>query len=166
MDTNNVFDTLTATGEPVSEQAPGLAPSTTPTEAPTPATLPADYLANGYYAITDSGAKYLRPAYVGSYAEQIAAALSTMKQSDFTALLREMKHNKKRTLPFEARQTAAYELLPKALSLVHHKKASPILVDFVRKNLDAISTDEDWSAFYRHMDAINGYLSVEKEADI
>ena len=33
-----------------------------------------------------------------------------------------------------------------------------ILTEFIKVNLAAIKTDDDWSAFYRHMNAINGYL--------
>jgi len=122
--------------------------------------LPDSYLCDGYYATTEKGAKYLRPEYVADYAENIAVALSSMKLTDYNGLLREMKRSKKSTLPFEARQTAVAEMLPKALNLVSHKKAPQILVDMIRANLNAIKTDEDWTAFYRHLDAITGYLSA------
>lgn len=133
-----------------------ITPSTT-TSAPT---LPLHYLNDGYYATTDKGGNYLRPEFVGAYAEQIAANLSIMRPSDFNGLLREMKRSKKRTLPFEARQTAAAEMLPKALALVRRKKAPVLLVEFIKANLDAIHTDEDWTAYLRHLEAINGYLSM------
>lgn len=141
----NEFDNIT-TGEPVTEQAPAM--------------LPTDYLSAGYYATAENGKQYLRPVYVADYAEQIAAILSTMKPTEFTKLLREMKRNKSRRLPFEARQTAAFELLPKALALVRCHKAPSVLVDFIKANLDAIHNDDDWSAFYRHCEAIQGYLSI------
>lgn len=133
---------------------------TTPQDTTTPASLPTGYLNNGYFATTDKGTKFLRPEFVGKHAETIAALLASMKPSDFTGLLREMKRSKKKTLPFEARQTAAAEMLPKALALVHRKKAPALLVDFIRANLDAIKTDEDWAAYYRHLEAIGGYLSM------
>lgn len=69
-----------------------------------------------------------------------------------------MKRNKKRTLPFEARQTAALEMLPKAMALVHRKKAPEILIEDIKSNLDAIESDEDWYAYYRHLEAIAGYM--------
>lgn len=92
------------------------------------------------------------------YARNIAASLNEMKPAEFAAMLRDLKRAKKSTLPFEARKTAAAELLPRAIGLVHKKKAPSVLTEFVKANLAAIKTDEDWSAFYRHMNAINGYL--------
>lgn len=156
------------TTEPVTTQAPTPSTPSTPSTSSIPSTtttsttssLPLNYLNNGYYATSDKGASYLRPEFVGAYAEQIAANLSIMRPSDFNGLLREMKRSKKKTLPFEARQTAAAEMLPKALALVHRKKAPVLLVEFIKANLDAIHTDEDWTAYLRHLEAINGYLSM------
>lgn len=133
------------------------------TDTTTTATLPAGYLEGGYHATTDKGAKYLRPEYVSDYAQKIAAALSTMKPSDFSGLLRELKRSKKRVLLFEARQTAAAEMLPKAMALHHRKKAPSLLVDFISVNLDAIQTDEEWTAFYRHLEAIQSFIIVQHE---
>lgn len=166
--TENKFD-LTIYGEPATEQTP-TAPATeqtptvdaitadTITDTPAPATLPKNYLVGGYYATTDKGAKYLRPEFVDEYARNIAASLNEMKPAEFAAMLRDLKRAKKSTLPFEARKTAAAELLPRAIGLVHKKKAPSILTEFIKVNLAAIKTDDDWSAFYRHMNAINGYL--------
>lgn len=120
--------------------------------------LPAEYLSAGYYATTENGKEYLRPQFVSSYAQKIAAALFPLKSSDMNTLLREMKHSKKTALPFEARQTAAYEMLPKAISLVRRKRSPQLLVDFINANLAAIRNDNDWTAFYRHLEAIAGFL--------
>ena len=151
------------TGEPVTEQAPTTNTSDTTSAANVPGYLPKDYLANGYYATTDKGAKYLRPEFVGEYAETMAALLSDMKPSAFTGLLREMKRSKKTTLPFEARMVAAVEMIPKAMGLVHRKKAPALLVSFVKDNLDHIQTDDDWTAFYRYLEAISAYLTTFQE---
>ena len=99
---------------------------TTEENTTAPATLPKNYLVGGYYATTDKGAKYLRPEFVDEYARNIAASLNEMKPAEFAAMLRDMKRAKKTTLPFEARQTAAAELLPRAIGLVHKKKAPPV----------------------------------------
>ena len=130
---------------------------TTASSAPADTTLPVDYLADGYHATTDKGATYLRPEYVGTYAQAIAAQLS-MKPTDFNSLVKELKRNKKSTLPFEARQTAALELIPKAMALVKRKKAPGLLLEFIKCNVDAIKTDADWMAFFRHMNAIAAYM--------
>ena len=84
--------------------------------------------------------------------------VDTTTDTPAPAMLRDMKRAKKTTLPFEARQTAAAELLPRAIGLVHKKKAPSILTEFIKANLAAIKTDDDWSAFYRHMNAISGFL--------
>lgn len=151
------INTTITTGEPVTEQAPTVdTPSTSST--PTISGLPAGYLSEGYHATTARGENYLRSEYVGKYAEAMASLLSGMASTDFKRLLREMKRNKKKTLPFEARQTAVAEQLPTALSLVSRKKAPAILVDFIKANLDHIHNDDDWTAYYRHLEAIAGYL--------
>ena len=92
--------TNTATGEPVTEQAPAVDTTSTTQATPAAPGLPDGYLSGGYYATTDKGDKYLRPEFVGSQAQQIAAALAPLRPSDFNALLREMKKAKKKTLPF------------------------------------------------------------------
>lgn len=124
-----------------------------------PPALPPGYLSAGYYAAADNGTPYLRPEYVGTYAKAIAAELS-IKATDFTAMTRELKRNNKRSLPFEAKETAVLELFPRALSLVRRKRASALLVEFIQKNTDAIHTPEDFGAFCRHCEAISGYLSM------
>ena len=150
--------TNTATGEPVTEQAPAVDTTSTTQATPAAPGLPDGYLSGGYYATTDKGDKYLRPEFVGSQAQQIAAALAPLRPSDFNALLREMKKAKKKTL--EARQTAAAEMFPKALALVRRKKAPALLAELIQTNLNAIKNDADWSAYYRHLEAIGGYLSM------
>ncbi len=123
-----------------------------------PVGLPAEYLKGGYYATTESGAKYLRSEYIERYAQAIAASLKGMKALEFEKLVRELKRSKKRTLPYEARRTAAAELLPAAKNLARHKKAPAVLVAFIEANLEAIKDDETWTAFYRHCQAISGLM--------
>ena len=145
------INTTISTGEPVTEQAPAVDTTSTTQATPAAPGLPDGYLSGGYYATTDKGDKYLRPEFVGSQAQQIAASLAPLRPSDFNALLREMKRAKKKTLPFEARQTAAAEMFPKAPAL---------LVELIQANLDAIQNDDDWFAYHRHLEAIGGYLSM------
>ena len=152
---DNLFETLAAkqpaTGEPVINQAP--------------TTLPDNYLANGYYAATPTGAAYLRPEFVSTAAKHIAAALSSMKPSDFNGLLKEVKKSRKRTFPFEAHQTALAEMLPTSLALVNRKKAPSLLVAFAEANLAAVHNDNDFAAFVRHADCIAAYMVSQKGGD-
>ena len=161
---NDNFDLTSATSATEQTLAVDTTTVDTTADTPAPATLPENYLVGGYYATTEKGAKYLRPEFVDEYARNIAASLTGMKPSDFAAMLRDMKRAKKTTLPFEARQTAAAELLPRAIGLTHRKKAPAILADFIKANLTAIKTDDDWSAFYRHMNAISGFLMAGGDA--
>ena len=161
---------ITAPADEAVSTTPAAQIDTTPTAqidtapaANVPGFLPKDYLANGYYATTDKGAKYLRPEFVGEYAETMAALLSDMKHSAFTGLLREMKRSKKTTLPFEARMTAAAEMLPKAMALVYRKKAPALLVSFIKDNLDHIQNDSDWTAYYRFMEATAAFLTAQQK---
>ena len=161
----NDFDLTTVTS--ATEQTLAVDTTTVDTteeNTTAPATLPKNYLVGGYYATTDKGAKYLRPEFVDEYARNIAASLNEMKPSDFAAMLRDLKRAKKSTLPFEARKTAAAELLPRAIGLVHKKKTPSILTEFIKTNLTAIKADDDWSAFYRHMNAISGFLMAGGDA--
>ena len=161
----NDFDLTTVTS--ATEQTLAVDTTTVDTteeNTTAPATLPKNYLVGGYYATTAKGAKYLRPEFVDEYARNIAASLNEMKPSDFAAMLRDLKRAKKSTLPFEARKTAAAELFPRAIGLVHKKKAPSILTEFIKVNLAAIKADDDWSAFYRHMNAINGFLMAGGDA--
>ena len=155
------------TGEPVIEQAPAVdnTPASTPAADDVPGFLPKDYLAHGYLATTDKGAKYVRPEFVGEYAETMAKLLADMTPSAFNALMREMKRSKKTALPFEARLTAVAEMLPKAMALVHRKKAPALLVSFIKDNLDHIQNDDDWYAYLRHLEAIAAFLTAQKEGD-
>lgn len=130
------------------------------------ATLPADYLKDGYYATAENSKKYFRPELVSSHAKEIAAGLATMKPTDFAALTREMKRSRSRSLPFEARQTAACEMLPKGIALVRRKKAPPLLVTLVEANLEAMHSDNDFTALYRHFEAIYGFLSMPKDDEL
>ena len=152
MDEKNLFNNLcnpVTTGEPVTNQAPA-------------STLPENYLTNGYYATTANGATYLRPEFVSSDAKAIALGLSSMKPSDFNGLLKEVKKSRKRNLPFEARQTALAEMLPKSLALVNRKKAPALLVSFVETSLATVRNDSDFDAFVRHADCIAAYLTAQK----
>lgn len=88
-----------------------------------------------------------------------------MKQSDFNALLRELRRSKKRSLPFEARLTAAAEMLPKSMALVSRKKAPALLISFINENLEHIHDDDDWYAFLRFLEAIGGFLSIRPATD-
>ena len=51
-------------------------------------------------------------------------------------------------------------MFPKALALVRRKKAPALLAELIQTNLNAIKNDADWSAYYRHLEAIGGYLSM------
>ena len=76
-----------------------------------------------------------------------------------------MKRSRKKTLPFEARLTAAAEMLPKAMALVHRKKAPALLVSFIKDNLDHIQNDDDWTAYFRHLEAVAAFLAAQKGGD-
>ena len=159
MSNQNTVDIITTTGEPAAVQAPTVQSDNGPKY------LPKDYLSHGYHATTDKGAKYLRPEFVGEYAETMANLLTDMKPAAFNSLMREMKRCRRGTLPFEARLTAAAEMLPKAMALVHRKKAPMLLVTFVKHNLDSIHDDADWTAFYRHLEAIAAYMTAQTGGD-
>lgn len=159
MSNQNIAEIRTTTGELTTEKAPAVHSDSNPKY------LPKDYLSCGYHATTDKGVKYLRPEFVGEYAETMAKLLHEMKPTAFNSLMREMKRCRRGTLPFEARLTAAAEMLPKAMALVHRKKAPILLVTFIKHNLDNIHDDADWTAFYRHLEAISAYMTAQTGGD-
>lgn len=126
--------------------------------APTAPGLPDGYLANGYYAVSEKGHKYLRSEFVGDHAEFIARNLAPMKATDFNKLLKELKRAKKTTLPYEARETAMLELVPKSIALVGRKRAPSLLTTFIRANVNHVQCDEDFSALYRHFESVGAFL--------
>lgn len=146
-------------GEPVVEQAPTVDTSSTNAAPTNQVYLPEDYLVGGYYATKD-GAEYLRPEFVGQYAEIMASLLADMKQADLNSLCRELKRTGKKTLSFEARLTAVTEMLPRAMTLVCCHKAPALLLAFIKNNLDHIHNNEDVVAFVRFLTAISGYHSL------
>ena len=143
------------TGEPINE-----APAVDAANTPAVPTLPVGYLADGYYATAEDGAKYLRPEFVGQYAEIMASLLADMKQADLNSLCRELKRTVKKKLPYEARLTAVTEMLPRAMTLVCCHKAPALLLAFIKDNLDNIHDNEDVVAFARFLTAISGYHSL------
>lgn len=148
---------VSVTGQASSTPGPDVATIPTGTTGTAPDSLPAGYLAGGYYATTQK-AKYLRTEYVSSYAQALATSLASIKLTDFRKIVRDVKKAKKASLPFEARETAVAEMLPKALTLVHRGKAPALIVDWVKANQAAIKSDEDFYAFIRHLEAIAGFL--------
>ena len=157
----NIIDTSNTTQETTIEQASIDNAATDTAEETSIVYLPDDYLANGYYATTDTGIKYLRPEFVGKYAEIMAALLADMKPSDFNGLIREMKRCKKSNQPFEVCFTVAVELIPKSLQLIHRHKAPALLVTFIKHNIDNIHEDmNDWMAFYRHLEAVAAFMEI------
>lgn len=124
--------------------------------------LPRGYLDEGYFGVTNSGAKFLRRQFVGEYAQIMANQLASMELSDINSIVREMRRGKKKDLPYEARLTIASEVQIRAMVLAHQKKAPALLVTFVKDNLDHIACDDDWFAFLRHLEAIAAYMTVQK----
>ena len=142
-------------GEPINEAPVVDTANTTAVPA-----LPIGYLADGYYATAGDGTQYLRPEFVGKYAEIMALLLADMKPRDFNNLLREIKRTGKKTQSFEARLTAVTEMLPRAMTLVCCHKAPALLLAFIKDNLDNIHDKEDVVAFVRFLTAISGYHSL------
>ena len=158
---NTMHETTTPADEVNTDTTPADEVSTnTPATDTVSVHLPADYLSHGYYATTSFGSKYLRHEFVGEYAQIMAALLADMKPSDFSALLRGLKSNKKSSLPYEARRTAVLELIPKVLQLVNRHKAPPLLLSFVKDNISHVHCDDDFAALLRHFEAIAAYMTL------
>ena len=146
---------VNTTGEPINE-----APVVDNPHAPA---LPAGYLENGYYATAEDGTKYLRPDFLGAYAQKIAAELAPLSAADFRgAFLRNAKKCLRRGTPYEAQRTCAVSMLPQAIKLIAMHKSPSILLDFITVATAAITDSNTFQAFYQHADAIYSYMLLNK----
>ena len=153
-------DEVSTDTTPADEVSTDTTPADEVSTDTTPVHLPDDYLSQGYYATTPFGAKYLRHEFVEEYAQTVATLLADMKPSDFNGLFKEVKKSRKRSLPYEARRTALAEMLPKSLALVSRHKAPPLLLTFIKANIDHVHCDDDFAALLRHFEAISAYMTL------
>jgi hypothetical protein len=149
----------TATGEPVTEQAPDLAPSTTPT----PATLPDGFMEGGLLETLPSGQKYIKAAYVSKYAQDCAALLTSgnpaLSSAAFhAAFLRETKKQLRRGTPYEAQASCAAAMVPQAIRLAVKHKAPPIIQDMITLCAGAVTDSDSFKALYKFIDSVYCYM--------
>ena len=161
MNESNPFELLankeTITGEPVTEQAP----STQPTTAP--AVLPADYIKGGFMDTAPSGQRYIKVEYVGRFAQELAASLTTatpaLTAAAFNAaFLRDAKKHNRRGVVYDAKAACAAAMLPAAIKLVAKHKAPPLLQDMITAAVGAVFDDETFEALYKHLDAVYSFM--------
>lgn len=145
------YNTISTTGEPVTEQAPT-------------ATLPADYLTHGFLSTAPNGKAFLRAEYVGNFAQEIASNLAPLTAANFnTAFLRDTKKHLRRGIPYEAKATCAAAMLPQSIKLVAKHKAPPMLRDLITATTGAVTDDATFEALYKHLDAVYSYLIMAEE---
>lgn len=157
---NEIKNITANTGEPVTEQAPTVDASSTPTVTD----LPNGYLADGFLETASTSKPFLRTAYVGVFAQQIAAVLQPMSPSAFqAAFLRDAKKHLRRGVPYEAQAACAAALLPQAIKLTAKHKAPPVLVDIITAVVGAVHDSATFEAMYRHLDAVYAFIMLQTQ---
>lgn len=128
-----------------------------------PAILPAGYMENGFLNTAPNGKPFLKADYVGTYAQEIAAALtagtSTITAAAFSsAFLRDAKKHLRRGTPYEAKATCAAAMVPQAIKLVAKRKAPPLLHSMITAAVGAVTDDATFEALYKHLDAVHSFI--------
>ena len=160
------------TGEPVINQAPTTNTDNTPvSEAVTPdaaAKLPEGY-GNLMETTPDGKQRFPKRDYVGRYAKELAAALTTgtpaLTAAAFnSAFLRDAKKALRRDTPVGLMLTTAASLEVQAIKLVAKNKAPALLVDMIHVLVAAITDAETYRAAYNHLDSVYTFmLQIERQ---
>jgi hypothetical protein len=159
-----ILDAETATGEPVTEQAPNSAPSTTPDTA----ALPDGFMEGGLLETLPSGQKYIKAAYVSKYAQDCAALLTTgnpaLSAATFhSTFIRDLKKQLRRA-PYEAQASCVAAMVPQAIKLTVKHKAPAVIQDMITLSAGAVTDSESFKALYKFFDSIYCFmLQLENE---
>lgn len=143
------------TGEPNTDQAPTVITAS--------AVLPADYTKGGFMDTAPNGQRSIKVEYVGRFAQELAAALTTvtpaLTAAAFNAaFLRDAKKHLRRGVIYGAKATCAAAMLPAAIKLVAKHKAPPLLQDMISTAVGAVFDDATFEALYKHLDAVYSFM--------
>lgn len=130
--------------------------------------FPNGYLDGGYFE--DKEKKILKSEYIVEYSKHIAESLSSDKNKNKSTQLRKyyefairikdtLKYNIK---TFEEVKSEINKLAPSSSYAKTKGNVTDCFVDFIKKNLENIKTEEDFFAFATHFEAIIAYLPKRK----
>lgn len=149
--------------EPVTTQAP-----TAQTDTPAVANLPEGY-GNLMETTPDGKQRFPKRDYVGRYAKELAAALTTgtppLTAAAFnSAFLRDAKKALRRDTPVGLMLTTAASFEVQAIKLVAKNKAPALLVDMMHALVPAVTDAKTYRAAYNHLDSVYTFmLQIERQ---
>lgn len=130
-----------------------------------PRALPAGYLQGGYFEPGHDGGKpVLRKEYIVGYPEQIARALEDRDKNKSSQLRRfydyciRIRSMQERGRAFEQVQAEFCRLVPFADYAQTRNTVTPLFVDFIRKNVQAVRNADDLYAFVKHFEAVVAHI--------
>ena len=136
-------------------------------EAPS---LPEGYLAGGYYLPSaEDGGEELDPRYIIEYPRKIAQSLydremnkSAQLRKFFDYCIRLRDITAYRGQSFSAVRAELDRLVPFVEYAQSRRRVSPLFVEFIVKNLQAIQSQRDFYAFLKHFEALIAYRAGEQ----
>lgn len=135
----------------------------------TPA-LPEGYLSGGYYQPVAQGEEeVLDPRYIIEYPKKIAQGLYDREMNkstqlrkfyDYCVRLRDIMAYQNRS--FFSIRAELDRLMPFVEYAQSRKRVSPLFVEFIGKNLQAMKDQRDFYAFLKHFEALIAYRAGEQ----
>ena len=132
-------------------------------------TLPTGYLNGGYYRKDETDKPTLKPEYIIQYPQKIAGNLKDRSANKSTQLrkfydycirLRDMM--KYQNLSFSTVESDLKRLVPFVQYAQSRKRVTPLFVDFITENMNAIHNEADFRAFLKHFEAVIAYLPKDQ----
>lgn len=127
--------------------------------------LPKDYLSGGYFEPGREGEKpSLRRDYIVGHPEDIAEGLEDRERNkstqlrkfyDYAIRIRDMLG---RGISFREVRSDFCRLLVFADYARSRNRVSPLFVDFIRQNVEAVENEQDFYAFLKHFEAVIAHL--------
>ena len=134
-----------------------------------PPKLPAGYLSSGYYLPAADGGKEPNPDYILRFPKAIARDLKhpqanksaqLRKFYDYCIRLRDMVRYQGLDFPSVRAELARLE--PFVEYAQKRKRVTQLFTDFIRENVKAVQSDEDFRAFLKHFEALIAYLPKDQ----
>lgn len=128
-------------------------------------TLPEGYLKGGYFKpAEEDGRPALRREYIIEYPKEIAGALDDREKNKSTQLRKfydyciRIRDMLDRGQTFEEVESDFCRLAPFAKNAESRNRVNSLFVDFILKNVDAVTSKEEFYAFLKHFEAVIAYI--------
>lgn len=127
--------------------------------------LPEGYLQGGYFAPAETGGRpVLRREYIIGYPEQIAKALDDRDKNKSSQLRKfydyciRIRDALNQGQSFQALEGDFCRLTGFVKYAEGRGRVTPLFVDFIQKNVEAVHSKEEFGAFIKHFEAVIAYI--------